>query len=146
MQKSRLLARFPRLRMLERLTPAVDVGALWQRVPERTLAAGERRAVVGLLRGCVQRVFFNDVNAATVRVLSAEGFEVRAPQAPGCCGALQLHSGEEPGALALAKKTIEAFEGCDYIAVNAAGCGSARVAHCWPSSGWACSCSACSCR
>ncbi len=35
-----------------------------------------------------------------------------------------LHSGDEPGALELAKKMIEAFEDCDYVAVNAAGCGS----------------------
>ena len=29
-----------------------------------------------MLRGCVQRVFFHDVNLATARVLSAEGFDV----------------------------------------------------------------------
>ena len=31
------------------------------------------------MQGCVQRVFFGDVNAATVRVLAAEGWEVHAP-------------------------------------------------------------------
>ena len=31
---------------------------------------------VGVLLGCVQRVFFGDVNAATVRVLAALGCEV----------------------------------------------------------------------
>ncbi len=35
-----------------------------------------------------------------------------------------LHSGCEPEALELAKKMAEAFEGCDYVVVNAAGCGS----------------------
>jgi glycolate oxidase iron-sulfur subunit len=67
---------------------------------------------------------FHDVNAATVRVLAAEGFEVFAPRNVRCCGALMLHSGCEPEALALAKKMIEAFEGCDHVVVNAAGCGS----------------------
>jgi glycolate oxidase iron-sulfur subunit len=80
---------------------------------------------VGLLQGCVQRVFFNHVNAATVSVLSAEGFEVAAPRSPRCCGALLMHSGEEPAAKKRAKATIEAFDDCDYVAINAAGCGSA---------------------
>jgi glycolate oxidase iron-sulfur subunit len=72
----------------------------------------------------VQRVFFPGVNAATVRVLAAEGFDVIAPAAPRCCGALMLHSGAEPEGLDLARATIDAFEGCDFVAVNAAGCGS----------------------
>jgi glycolate oxidase iron-sulfur subunit len=70
-------------------------------------------------------VFFGDVNHATVSVLAAEGFEVWTPKAPRCCGALQLHTGEDTPAQALAKETIEAFEGCDRVIVNAAGCGSA---------------------
>ena len=31
---------------------------------------GERRAVVGMLTGCVQSAFFPDVNAATIRILA----------------------------------------------------------------------------
>jgi glycolate oxidase iron-sulfur subunit len=80
---------------------------------------------VAFLQGCVNRVLFGDVNAATVRVLAAEGWEVHAPARPRCCGALPLHSGAEPTALALAKETIAAFEAYDTIAVNVAGCGSA---------------------
>ncbi len=77
---------------------------------------------MGLLQGCVQRVFFNDVNRATAEVLSAEGFEVHAPRQPRCCGALQMHTGYDSSDLARA--TIEAFEGFDWVVVNAAGCGS----------------------
>ncbi len=77
------------------------------------------------MQGCLQRVLFDDVNAATVRVLAAEGWEVHAPRQPRCCGALQLHSGAEPAALALARRTIAAYEGFDAVAVNVAGCGSA---------------------
>ena len=46
------------------------------------------------------------------------------PDAPRCCGALQLHTGYEDEARERAKETIEAFEGCDVVCVNAAGCGS----------------------
>jgi glycolate oxidase iron-sulfur subunit len=80
---------------------------------------------VGFLQGCVQRAYFGDVNAATVAVLAAEGFEVHAPRAPRCCGALGLHAGQEEHALALAKATISALERFELVVVNAAGCGSA---------------------
>jgi glycolate oxidase iron-sulfur subunit len=70
-------------------------------------------------------VFFGDVNAATVRVLAAEGFEVHAPRRPRCCGALQLHTGLEDEARELARATVEAYERYDAVVVNVAGCGSA---------------------
>jgi len=97
------------------------------RFPSRIPARGERRAVVGMLTGCVQSVFFPQVNAATARVLAAEGCDVIVPRSQGCCGALSLHSGRAAEAAAFARKTIETFEtaGVDAIIVNSAGCGSA---------------------
>ena len=97
------------------------------RFPERVAARGERRAVVGMLTGCVQSVFFPRVNAATARVLAAEGCDVIIPRSQGCCGALSLHSGRAAEAVAFARRTIETFEaaGVDTIVVNSAGCGSA---------------------
>jgi glycolate oxidase iron-sulfur subunit len=118
-----LLERFPRLAALDRLAPRVALGPA-RRLPELTPARGVRRGRVGLLQGCVQRVLFPRVNEATVDVLAAEGFDVLAPRLPRCCGALMLHSGAEPEALGLARKLIGAFEGCDVVVVNAAGCGS----------------------
>ena len=79
---------------------------------------------IALMQGCIQRVFFGDVNAATVRVLAAEGFEVHAPRKPRCCGSLMMHAGLEDEALVLARETIAAYEGFDAIGVNVAGCGS----------------------
>ncbi len=97
------------------------------RLPERVAARGPRRAVVGMLTGCVQSVFFPQVNAATARVLAMEGCDVVIPRGQGCCGALSLHSGREAEAAAFARRTIEAFEqaGVDAVVVNSAGCGSA---------------------
>ena len=94
--------------------------------PARTEAVGERRGTVGLLTGCVQRVVFGDVNAATARVLAAEGFDVVAPGNQACCGALHLHAGrrEEGNRRARALGELFAREGVDAIVVNAAGCGS----------------------
>ena len=97
------------------------------RLPERVPALGARRAVVGMLTGCVQSVFFPQVNAATARVLAAEGCDVINPRGQGCCGALSLHSGRAEEAIRFAQRTIAVFEaaGVDAIVVNSAGCGSA---------------------
>ncbi|MEV4617505.1 heterodisulfide reductase-related iron-sulfur binding cluster [Asanoa sp. NPDC049573] len=109
------------------LAPKVPMRAATRRLAVVTPAATdvEPRGRVAFMQGCVQRVFYGDVNAATVRVLAAEGWEVHAPRQPRCCGALPLHSGLEPEALKLARATIAAYEGFDAVAVNVAGCGSA---------------------
>ena len=118
-----LLARTPTLATLESLAPRLRRP---ERLPERVPAVGPRRAVVGMLTGCVQRAFFPDVNAATARVLAAEGCDVVLPRAQGCCGALSVHTGREAEAQRFARSLIDAFEdaGVDYLVVNAAGCGS----------------------
>lgn len=92
----------------------------------RTPAVGPRRHTVGLLLGCVQGAFFPDVNAATVRVLSAEGCEVVVPAGQGCCGALSAHAGRESEALRFARALIDTFtrSGVETVISNAAGCGS----------------------
>lgn len=94
-------------------------------------ASGPARATVGLLAGCVQRVFFPAVNAATLRVLTAEGCQVVVPEGQGCCGALSLHAGREEEARAFARALIACFERepLDAVVVNAAGCGSALKAY-----------------
>jgi len=101
------------------------------RLPERVAARGPRRAVVGMLTGCVQSVFFPQVNAATARVLAAEGCDVIIPRGQGCCGALSLHSGRPEEAAGFARHTVAQFEraGVDAIVVNSAGCGSAMKAY-----------------
>jgi glycolate oxidase iron-sulfur subunit len=112
-----------RFRAMEALLPQVPAP---EAIPELIPAQGERRRRVGLLLGCVQRVLFPQVNAATARVLAAEGCEVVAPKAQPCCGALLVHAGEEEQAIQLARQTIDVFEKAqvDAVIVNAAGCGS----------------------
>src|SRR5581483_5111554 len=123
----KLQQRFPRLAAMARVTPDVKLSAAWKKLPERTPArpGGPARGTVGMLQGCVARVFFTRTNEATIRVLSAEGFDVVVPPDAGCCGALLMHSGADEEARQRARATIAAFEGCDTVAVNAAGCGSA---------------------
>jgi glycolate dehydrogenase iron-sulfur subunit len=118
-----------RLPLPRALRPLVGLAPPWSttsHTPALTPAGGERRARVGLVLGCVQRVLFGGVNAATARVLAAEGFEVVAPQAQACCGALHLHAGRRAEGHARAHRLAELFRaaGAERIVVNAAGCGS----------------------
>lgn len=117
-----------RLAVLAKVAPRAPTGAAKLGVAERTPAVGSSRGRVGLLLGCVQRIFYPHVHRATVQVLAAEGFEVLAPRLPDCCGALEMHGGAEPSAMRRAQATIDAFAAAgqlDHIVVNAAGCGSA---------------------
>jgi glycolate oxidase iron-sulfur subunit len=123
--RSRWLARVaPGLSTMAQLTPRLRGRP---RLPARAPARGPRRAVVGMLTGCVQREYFPQVNAATVRVLVAEGCEVMIPPDQGCCGALSLHAGRRDEAARFARRTAAVFAraGVDAVVVNAAGCGSA---------------------
>jgi len=125
----RMIARFaPELTAALRVAPGRPASRLERgRLPALVNARGERRAVVGMLTGCVQQVFFPQVNAATARVLASEGCDVVIPAEQGCCGALSLHDGRRTEAARFARATIEAFEraGVDAVVVNSAGCGSA---------------------
>lgn len=118
-----------RLPLPRSLRPLVELAPPWRsrdRTPELTEAVGGRVARVGLLTGCVQRVLFGDVNAATARALAAHGCEVAAPRGQACCGALALHAGRRDEARRSARQTIDAFEaaGVACVVTNAAGCGS----------------------
>jgi glycolate oxidase iron-sulfur subunit len=116
----------PRLQQMEAMLPPVTWAHLRASLPAQTPARAPRRARVGLVAGCVQRVFFPSVNEATVRVLAAEGCDVSVPQGQACCGALSLHSGRAGEAMAMARALISRFEvpGVEAIIINSAGCGS----------------------
>ncbi|MGI8539845.1 MAG: (Fe-S)-binding protein [Rubrobacteraceae bacterium] len=123
LRKSGIMGRMPkRIQAMEALLPDLPKE---EKIPEITPPKGEKRYRVGILTGCVQRVFFSKVNAATARVLAAEGCEVVAPK-QGCCGALSTHAGREDESMSFAKQTIDTFENLDldYVIINSAGCGS----------------------
>jgi glycolate oxidase iron-sulfur subunit len=113
----------PTLATMEAIAPPVG-----PRIPVPALvpATGTKRMTVGMLLGCVQREFYPGVNAATARVLAAEGCEVVVPPDQGCCGALSVHAGRESEGLDYARALIDTFSGAgvERIVANSAGCGS----------------------
>ena len=115
----------PRLGAMESLLPNVTLKSFADTLPEVIPAKGNKRYRVGMILGCVQRLFFANVNEATVRVLTANGCEVVSPKSQGCCAALPEHQGQKEQAQALARQMIDSFENTnvDVIIINAAGCG-----------------------
>ncbi|MEM8642181.1 MAG: heterodisulfide reductase-related iron-sulfur binding cluster [Cyanobacteria bacterium P01_G01_bin.54] len=117
---------FPRLAAMDSILPRLS----WRQIfapelPDVIPAQGKQRYRVGMVLGCVQRLFFSPINEATARVLTANGCEVVVPKTQGCCSALPAHQGREAQAQALARQMIDSFADTevDYIIINAAGCG-----------------------
>ena len=125
-RQSKILDRLtPRLAAMESILPTVTKASLQDNLPETIAAKGTKRYRVGVILGCVQRLFFSPVNEATVRVLTANGCEVVIPKSQGCCAALPAHQGQEDQAQSLAKQMIDSFADLDldFVVINAAGCG-----------------------
>jgi glycolate oxidase iron-sulfur subunit len=97
--------------------------------PQVHPATGERRHRVALMTGCAQRALNNDINAATIRLLTRHGCEVVIAEGTGCCGALVHHMGKTDEAHGFAAANIRAWareadgEGLDAIIINTSGCG-----------------------
>lgn len=115
----------PRLAAMESILPEITFKTFQNNLPTVIPAQGEKRYRVGVILGCVQRLFFSSVNEATVRVLTANGCEVVIPQSQGCCAALPEHQGQTEQAKALARQMIDSFANTDvdFVIINAAGCG-----------------------
>ena len=88
-------------------------------------AAGERRARVALLSGCVMPLIHGPEMHAVTRVLARNGCEVVVPKAQVCCGAINSHSGDLDTARELARRNVDVFleAGVDAVVVASAGCG-----------------------
>jgi glycolate oxidase iron-sulfur subunit len=125
----------PQLEAMERLLPALQPDAFQPSAPVLVPAQGDRRYRVGLVTGCVQRLFDPAVNRAAIELLSANGIEVVIPPEQNCCGAMTHHQGELEQTRALSKDLLSRFEAVigpgraagpeplDAVLVAASGCG-----------------------
>ncbi|TGG93805.1 MAG: (Fe-S)-binding protein [Aphanocapsa feldmannii 277cV] len=125
----------PEIEAMERLLPPLAIEAFRDGLPPLVPAQGQRRYRVGLVLGCVQRVFDPTVNHAAARVLAANGIEVVVPPGQTCCGAMTAHQGEDAHTEALARALIDCFAAAigpaapggpdplDAVLVAASGCG-----------------------
>lgn len=90
-------------------------------------AGSPPKLTVGLLSGCVMPLVQGGTMDAAVRVLTRNGCDVVVPVGQGCCGALNVHSGDLEYGRSMARHNIDVFlaAGVDRIVVASAGCGSA---------------------
>ena len=113
-----------RLASLEASAPEVR-GSKFRAAGQVVPAAGERRARVALLSGCVMPLIHGPEMHAVTRVLARNGCEVVVPKAQVCCGAINSHAGDLDTARQLARRNVEVFleADVDAVVVASAGCG-----------------------
>lgn len=111
------------LRSMERILPPIT--PRYRSYRATAPAIGPKRGTVAFMVGCIQEAFLAQVNQASVRVLQHNGFDVVFPHGQTCCGAAQVHNGENEIARSLARANIDACLALDVDAIisNAGGCG-----------------------
>jgi len=77
---------------------------------------------VGFFVTCLVDLMRPSVGFAALRLLEAGGAEVYVPPSQTCCGQPAYNSGDRDDAVALARKVIEEFEGCDYLVAPSGSC------------------------
>lgn len=80
------------------------------------------RPRVGLFVTCLADIFRPEVAFASIRLLELAGFEVEVPRSQTCCGQPAFNSGDRADAAALARQTIEAFDGFEHVVGPSGSC------------------------
>jgi L-lactate dehydrogenase complex protein LldE len=84
---------------------------------------------VALFVTCLVDLFRPSVGFAAVKLLEQAGYKVEVPEAQTCCGQPAYNSGDRVDAQAIARNTIAAFEGYDYIVAPSGSCGGMLRCH-----------------
>ncbi|RDW11993.1 (Fe-S)-binding protein [Paracoccus thiocyanatus] len=92
---------------------------------------GEPKPTVGLFVTCLVDAIRPQIGFATLQLLEEAGCVVEVPQAQTCCGQPALNSGDHRDAAHLARQTIAAFEGYDYVVLPSGSC-AATMVHGYP--------------
>jgi len=80
------------------------------------------RPRVGLFVTCLVDLIRPSVGFAAVKLLEQAGCTVEVPGAQTCCGQPAYNSGDRADAAALARQTIGAFAGYDYVVAPSGSC------------------------
>ena len=122
----------PAMRVGQALRPLLPA-AVRDKVPQRrdpgALPTRAHARKVLMLDGCVQPAMMPGIDAATRRVLDAIGVQAVVAPRSGCCGAIRHHLNDHDGALADARRNLDAWwplvaDGTvEALLINASGCG-----------------------
>lgn len=116
--------------------PGSTLSALAQALPYRAAPKpgvypplGRKRGRVGLFLGCVTRTHQGGALTAALHLLRQLGYEVIAPEAQVCCGALDLHQGDPDSASRMLQSNRLAFREVDTLLSVASGCSLQLIQH-----------------
>jgi L-lactate dehydrogenase complex protein LldE len=77
---------------------------------------------VGLFVTCLVDLMRPSIGFAAVKLLEKAGCSVEVPTGQTCCGQPAYNSGDRPDAQALARQTVAAFAGYDYVVAPSGSC------------------------
>lgn len=86
---------------------------------------------VGLFVTCLVDLMRPSVGFAAVKLLEASGCTVDVPRGQTCCGQPAHNAGDKADTKAIARQTIEAFEGYDYVIAPSGSC-AGMLSHHYP--------------
>jgi L-lactate dehydrogenase complex protein LldE len=87
------------------------------------------RPSVALFVTCLVDLIRPSVGFAAAKLLETAGCRVSVPKGQTCCGQPAYNSGDKGTAAALARQTIAALEGFDYVVVPSGSCGGMLKLH-----------------
>ena len=90
--------------------------------------AAKTQLRVGLFVTCLVDLFRPSVGFAAVKLLEDAGCKVIVPTQT-CCGQPAFNSGDRADAQAIARQTIDAFAGCDYVVAPSGSCAGMLAKH-----------------
>ncbi len=77
---------------------------------------------VGFFVTCLVDLMRPSVGFAALKLLEAGGADVYVPPGQTCCGQPAYNSGDRADTIALARKVVAEFEGCDYLVAPSGSC------------------------
>jgi L-lactate dehydrogenase complex protein LldE len=95
--------------------------------PGGTTSAGMPR--VGLFVTCLVDLMRPSIGFAAASLIQRAGCTVEVPTAQTCCGQPAYNSGDHANAQALARQTIAAFDGFDYVVAPSGSCAGMLKSH-----------------
>jgi L-lactate dehydrogenase complex protein LldE len=77
---------------------------------------------VGFFVTCLVDLMRPSIGFAALKLLEAGGADVYVPPSQTCCGQPAYNSGDRADTIALARKVVGEFEGCDYLVSPSGSC------------------------
>jgi L-lactate dehydrogenase complex protein LldE len=84
--------------------------------------ASEKPIKVGLFVTCLVDMFRPSIGFATIKLLENAGCKVSVPEAQTCCGQPAFNSGDKKSTQDIARQTIQAFDGYEYVVGPSGSC------------------------